>query len=334
MKSANKIGRHSAVVHIDETIRRQSHMYFRHPLLKSLGVVSFFTSIILPYWLAIKTEAWQLAADAFQSKDLFILVTLLIVGLVIHSANLAGYAFVYWLNHPFFEQFKDNDRPWPWQYDPEFKPKLIKAFKLVGFNNFVCSPIFAFSLIKLGLICPSTEKADIPSFWVYICQVIFMILCEDGSFYWGHRFLHQPALYPHIHKIHHEFYDTIAISSEYAHPVEFLCANLIPLVFGAVLLGSHCHHLSFLVFVMLRLFETVESHGGYDFPWAVTRLLPFSITSKYHNYHHLKNTGNYGSWLILWDSICGTNSYYYDDMLENDKSLKDYPTTSTEDKSK
>jgi sterol desaturase/sphingolipid hydroxylase (fatty acid hydroxylase superfamily) len=34
----------------------------------------------------------------------------------------------------------------------------------------------------------------------------------------------------------------------------------------------------------------------------------------YHNYHHLKNIGNFGSMFIMWDSIFGTNSYYYKDI--------------------
>ena len=34
----------------------------------------------------------------------------------------------------------------------------------------------------------------------------------------------------------------------------------------------------------------------------------------YHNYHHLKNTGNFGSMFVIWDSIFGTNSYYYKDL--------------------
>lgn len=34
----------------------------------------------------------------------------------------------------------------------------------------------------------------------------------------------------------------------------------------------------------------------------------------YHNFHHLKNIGNFGSMFIMWDSIFGTNSYYYKEM--------------------
>lgn len=81
--------------------------------------------------------------------------------------------------------------------------------------------------------------------------------------------------------------------------------------------------LSLNVWIVIRLLETVDSHCGYDFPWAVTRLFPFTISSEYHGYHHLKNIGNYCSILILWDSIFGTNSYYYnekDNLAKEEKS--------------
>ena len=195
---------------------------------------------------------------------------------------------------------------------------------VVGFNNAVLAPLFSLFNVVTGALTAKTEQSELPSFPVYLCQVFLSLMCEDMMFYWCHRLLHQPWIYPYIHKMHYEFYDTICLSSEYAHPVEFVIGNLIPLGLGTIILNGHGHQLSFLVFVTLRLFETVESHGGYDFPWAITRCFPFSVTSKYHNYHHLKNMGNYGSFLIMWDSICGTNSHYYDEILHHDKDFSDY----------
>lgn len=152
---------------------------------------------------------------------------------------------------------------------------------------------------------------------MYLLQILFMVFCEDLMFYWSHRTLHTPWFYKNIHKVHHEWYNTICISSEYAHPVEFLIGNLIPLTLGAILLFGRAHIIPLGVFVAFRLTETVESHGGYEFPWAMTRYVPMNCTSMYHNYHHLKNIGNFGSMFIIWDSIFGTNSYYYKDIRKS-----------------
>ena len=88
------------------------------------------------------------------------------------------------------------------------------------------------------------------------------------------------------------------------------------------------------MWISIRLIETVESHGGYDFPWAMTRVFPLSVSSKYHNYHHLKNVGNYGSFFIIWDSIFGTNTQYYKDLLDHDKTFKNYTKTEEQIKDK
>ena len=54
-----------------------------------------------------------------------------------------------------------------------------------------------------------------------------MIICEDFLFYFMHRLLHTPFMYKHVHKIHHEFYDTVSIVSYYSHPFEFTSALVI-----------------------------------------------------------------------------------------------------------
>lgn len=99
---------------------------------------------------------------------------------------------------------------------------------------------------------------------------------EDFAFYWGHRTLHTPFFYKRIHKIHHEFMDSISICSEYAHPIEFLMGNIFPLTLGMFILYNDIHILTFTVFALFRLAETIESHGGYEFPWAMTRFIPLN----------------------------------------------------------
>ena len=310
------------LVSIEETVSRQKHIYTRYPLFKVAGLVSFVLFVTLPYLWAQKYWPWF--ESLFPSKFWMQFIAPVLTGWIVHITSSLVYYILYKNQIPFFEQFKDNDREWPWEYDPEFKEKVIKAIKLVVFNNAVISPIFALVNVCTGLLSLKTEHSQLPSFPVFLCQMVFMMFCEDICFYHSHRFLHKPWIYPHIHKIHHEFYDTICISSEYAHPVEFLIGNLIPLGMGASLFCGHAHLFTFLMFITLRLLETSESHGGYDFPWALTRIFPFSVSSRYHNYHHLKNIGNFGSFFIFWDSIYGTNSHYYRDLLQSDKDFKEY----------
>jgi sterol desaturase/sphingolipid hydroxylase (fatty acid hydroxylase superfamily) len=136
------------------------------------------------------------------------------------------------------------------------------------------------------------------------------MIMEDFLFYWSHRFLHLDFIYPYIHKKHHEFKDTISIASEYAHPIEAIIANIIPTSLGFKLLGDKCHLFTIVMWLALRITETIDGHSGYEFSWSPFRLLPFSGSSDSHSYHHSHNIGNYSSFFTFWDTICGTSKHY------------------------
>lgn len=74
------------------------------------------------------------------------------------------YMVIYKLNHPFFEQFKDNNLPWPWETEPEkFKKQLMKAIKLIGTNNIVYGIPFALILFKGFGLTYKYSLEDLPS---------------------------------------------------------------------------------------------------------------------------------------------------------------------------
>lgn len=50
---------------------------------------------------------------------------------------------------------------------------------------------------------------------------------------------HYGQFYAKIHKIHHEFRAPIGMASEYAHPIEMLFSNIVPIMTGPFLIRSH-----------------------------------------------------------------------------------------------
>jgi len=161
-----------------------------------------------------------------------------------------------------------------------------------------------------GLKC-RFDFESFPSHSEIILHILFMMLVEDFCFYWSHRLLHHRKLYNIIHKVHHEYYNSVSIASLYAHPLEYLFSNLLPTSMGFMLLGNRVHLATFYIWLTIRIVETIDGHCGYEFSWSPFRLLPLSGSSEYHNFHHSHNSGTYGSFFTFWDTICGTNKDYF-----------------------
>ena len=70
------------------------------------------------------------------------------LGLLVHTGgfiffNLIMYV-IYHIEHPFFERYKINDRPWPWNNKgDDWNSMLRSTLKILAFNHFIVLPIIA-----------------------------------------------------------------------------------------------------------------------------------------------------------------------------------------------
>lgn len=138
-------------------------------------------------------------------------------------------------------------------------------------------------------------EPELPSVWNITGDIAVCIILREIMFYYAHRMLHHRVLYKFIHKKHHRFTAPIAFSAQYAHPIEQVFANVLPIVLPPRLLKSHV--LTFWLFLAFELFETATVHSGYDF---------FHHAAKMHDLHHEKFNLNYGSVGFL-DKLHGTD---------------------------
>ncbi|DAZ93383.1 TPA: hypothetical protein N0F65_012440 [Lagenidium giganteum] len=76
---------------------------------------------------------------------------------------------------------------------------------------------------------------------------------------------------------------------------------------GPFLVGAHLSVM--MLWMCLRLMETIDAHSGYQFPWSFTQLMD---GAKRHDYHHSHNVGMYGGIMLFWDWIFGTDKPYYE----------------------
>ncbi|KAL1511302.1 hypothetical protein AB1Y20_006107 [Prymnesium parvum] len=131
------------------------------------------------------------------------------------------------------------------------------------------------------------------------------ILVNEVLFFYSHWALHQGALYRRIHKIHHEFTAPYALAALYAHPVEFVVADLIPFTAGFFVFRPHI----FFVFMWITgaCLGTQTHHSGYRLPWIAS----FDEQPNFHDFHHKRFNCCYGTlgWL---DALHGTSAAYFE----------------------
>lgn len=134
----------------------------------------------------------------------------------------------------------------------------------------------------------------------------------------------------------------VSSKAEYAHPLEQVFGNYLPVLAGPVLMQTHS--ITWLCWLGWRLIATYERHSGYCFAntslgrmgllhgalllhicvfmfvRCSMRFTPYCLLlwfacfvsgegAKFHDHHHAKNNGNFGSGLDIFDRLAGTRVY-------------------------
>ncbi|XP_047463661.1 fatty acid hydroxylase domain-containing protein 2 [Mugil cephalus] len=176
--------------------------------------------------------------------------------------------------------------------------KLRHAVKVVLFNQvFISGPMVVAVYYLLSWRNPCGP--ELPTFHWALMELAFFSIVEEVLFYYSHRLFHHPSLYKRFHKQHHEWTAPIGVVSIYAHPLEHMLSNMLPVVMGPVILGSHMT--STTAWYCLALFSTSISHCGYH--------LPFLPSPEFHDFHHLRFNQCFGVFGVL-DRLHGTDSKF------------------------
>ncbi|CRK13036.1 hypothetical protein BN1708_017176, partial [Verticillium longisporum] len=110
-----------------------------------------------------------------------------------------------------------------------------------------------------------------PPAWKMAMQIAVFFVMEDSWHYWMHRALHYGPLYKAIHKVHHYYSAPFGLAAEYASPIEVMILGMgivgSPIIW--VFITGDLHLLTMYVWIILRLFQAIDAHSGYDFPWSL-----------------------------------------------------------------
>ena len=107
-----------------------------------MAIAFYFFAPMLGQW------AWPQLLDYMQANNIPEWKAFLYMSWAMHISMVIGpnlvMWFIYHIEHPFFERYKINHDPWPWNKDrAEWNKLLWKSIKLVSFNVLVVYPIVA-----------------------------------------------------------------------------------------------------------------------------------------------------------------------------------------------
>lgn len=149
-------------------------------------------------------------------------------------------------------------RAWPWEGNKEEWHKFFRrTIRSVFINSFLLNLIVTFGEYFLHDLRYAYTLADWPTAFELATQFLFFFLFNEVVSFCAHWALHLPALYP-IHKRHHEYNTTISITATYAHPIEYLFANVMSSGFSIPILSllTQVHVVTAAPWIIFRILET------------------------------------------------------------------------------
>jgi len=149
-----------------------------------------------------------------------------------------------------------------------------------------------------------------PAWTTIAFQIAVFFVLEDAWHYWMHRAMHWGPLYKGVHKLHHQYSAPFGLAAEYASPIEVMVLGIgtvvVPIVWCAI--TKDLHVLTMYLWIVCRLFQAIDAHSGYEFPWSLHNFLPFWAGADYHDTHHERFIGNYSSSFRWWDYMMDTEA--------------------------
>ncbi|KAI5476831.1 C-4 methylsterol oxidase [Pseudohyphozyma bogoriensis] len=205
-----------------------------------------------------------------------------------------------------------------WKLQPDKVPTAAQQWRC---TKYVLATHFTVELPQIYLFHPlatsvgmKTWEVPFPSWKEILPQLALFFIMEDAWHYVSHRILHHRKLYKHIHKLHHEFSAPFGLAAEYAHPIEILTLGM-GTVGGPLLWcyfsGGNMHLLTMYIWITLRLFQAVDAHSGYDFPWSLNKIFPLWAGADHHDFHHQAFTNCYSTSFRYLDFMFGTDTKYH-----------------------
>lgn len=156
--------------------------------------------------------------------------------------------------------------------------------------------------------------ADLHGWWYLPLSLIIYMLLQETYYYWIHRWMHKPAVFRIVHKIHHDSHIASPFTAFSFHPIEgLLQAIFLPLLL--VVIPIHYMVLIFLLVIMT--FSSVINHLDIEiYPKNSYKIWSkWIIGASHHSLHHKFYKYNFGLYFTFWDRLRSTESPAFKKMV-------------------
>jgi len=188
-----------------------------------------------------------------------------------------------------------------------YSMSTIVIFAIIG--------TFIYLWTKWGYTTIYNDISDYGYAWLFGSFVV-MLLIHDTYFYWGHRLMHHPLLFKHVHLVHHKSTNPSPWAAYSFHPLEAVFEASVYLVF---IFTIPVHPITLFAFLIFMITRNVVSHLGIEIlpKWFIrNKWINWQVTTTHHDLHHKKSNVNYGIYFTFWDKWCGTEDQQYAEIFE------------------
>ena len=157
--------------------------------------------------------------------------------------------------------------------------------------------------------------------WYLPISLIIFMLCHETYYYWLHRWMHRPAVFKIIHKVHHDSNISSPFTAFSFHPLE----GLLQAIFLPVMLMIlPMHYYVIIIQLTIMTISSVINHLDIEiYPKKFNDHFfgKWIIGATHHSLHHKQFKYNYGLYFTFWYKIKKTKRPLFKKLF--DKSIKE-----------
>lgn len=194
--------------------------------------------------------------------------------------------------------------------------QLLKEIKWSVINSLIFSVAGAITVMlwQKGFT-KVYSQIDLYGWWYLPVSMIIFMFLHETYYYWLHRWMHIPAIFKIVHKVHHDSNVASPFTAFSFHPYEgILQAIFLPIM----LLILPMHYIVIIILLIIMTFSSVINHLNIEiYPKNPNNILTkWVIGATHHSLHHKQFKYNFGLYFTFWDKIEKTESPVFSKMID------------------